>query len=116
MIGASPAPVELFLERNSQVATGAALGDAEKPDPVRSLGHRHECLDPVGAQPLAALQELELDHDGARLVREQWSDPVTGAYDFRHIALKPYFVVAFDHTHNFRAVIADRVMPEAMTT
>jgi hypothetical protein len=56
------------------------------------------------------------DHDGGRLVREQWSDPGTGAYDFTHIALKPYFVVAFDHTHNFRAVIADRVLPEPMTT
>lgn len=53
-------------------------------------------------------------HDGGRVVREQWSDRTTGAYDFRNIAHKPYFVVAFDHTNNFRAVIADRVMPEPM--
>ena len=55
------------------------------------------------------------DHDGARIVRELWSDPLTGAYDFTHIAHRPYFVIAFDHTNNFRAVIADRVLPEPMT-
>ncbi|WP_140636574.1 discoidin domain-containing protein [Methylibium rhizosphaerae] len=79
--------------------------------------HLHGTVKVDGTPDIPVSRRVWLfDHDGARLVREQWSDAVTGAYDFRHIALKPYFVVAFDHTHNFRAVIADRVMPEPMTT
>lgn len=49
----------------------------------------------------------------ARLVRETWSDPVTGAYQFDYInpALK-YTVVAYDHTGQYNAVVADNLAPE----
>lgn len=45
-------------------------------------------------------------------VGEQWSDKVTGVYDFRYVdELQRYYVVAFDHGLNFRAVIADNLAP-----
>lgn len=48
-------------------------------------------------------------------VRETWSDPVTGAYTFDHIDPVPrYIVIAYDHTHHFRAVIADNLRAEPM--
>lgn len=49
--------------------------------------------------------------DGVCL-REQWSDAVTGEYSFDWVdpALR-YTVVAYDHTHSFRAVIADNLSP-----
>lgn len=46
-------------------------------------------------------------------VRETWSDAVTGEYLFDEISGVPrYFVVAFDHRHNYRAVIADNLRAE----
>ena len=42
------------------------------------------------------------------VLREQWSDPVTGAYDFQFVdEMQTYTVLSYDHTRNFRAVIAD---------
>lgn len=49
------------------------------------------------------------------VIRETWSDAVTGAYSFTRIAMDAsYTVVSYDHTHAFRAVVADRVTPELM--
>lgn len=49
------------------------------------------------------------------LVRETWSDPVTGAYAFHEIDERyTYSVIADDYEGNFRAVLADRVVPEVM--
>ncbi|MDP1980468.1 LamG domain-containing protein [Undibacterium sp.] len=49
------------------------------------------------------------------LVRETWSDPVTGAFTFANIAhgIK-YTVLTYDHNHNERAVVADNLTPELM--
>ncbi|MFZ6872873.1 LamG domain-containing protein [Undibacterium sp. Di27W] len=49
------------------------------------------------------------------LIRETWSDPVTGAFSFNYIApgIK-YTVLTYDHTHNERAVVADNLTPELM--
>lgn len=52
---------------------------------------------------------------GSLVIRETWSDPVTGAYSFDGISGDyTYTVVAWDYTHNYRAVIADNLMPELM--
>lgn len=52
---------------------------------------------------------------GFLLVRETWSDPVTGAYAFHEIDERyTYTVIADDYEGNFRAVLADRVVPEVM--
>lgn len=52
---------------------------------------------------------------GGLLVKSTWSDPTTGAYVFDGVSMDyRYTVVSFDHTQAFRAVIADRVLPEAI--
>lgn len=50
-------------------------------------------------------------HDRAtgRPVRETWST-ADGHYEFTKIAAGLYYVVTFDHTNNFNAVIADRIV------
>lgn len=55
------------------------------------------------------------DRRDNRLVREAWSDPVTGAYSFEYINPgRTYVVIAYDHTGVFNAEIRDSVTPEAM--
>lgn len=47
-----------------------------------------------------------------RLARELWSDAVTGAYVFEHIAAGTYFVISFDHTGTYSGVVeTDIVVP-----
>jgi hypothetical protein len=56
-----------------------------------------------------------LDEPTRTLIRETWSDAITGAYTFDGIAMgSTYTVVSYDHTQAFRAVVADRVVPELM--
>lgn len=61
-------------------------------------------------------QVILLREPGAFAVRETWSDPITGAYQFEHInrAYK-YTVLAYDYSHSYRAVLADNVTPDLMT-
>ena len=55
------------------------------------------------------------DERSGLLVAETWSDPVTGAYAFNNIKRDAvYFVLAFDHTGDYRGVVADNLTPEAM--
>lgn len=62
--------------------------------------------------PLRRRVQLYNQRD-SRLVREVWSDPVTGEYSFDNIrGDTKYFVIAFDHTGHYRAVIADNLTPE----
>jgi hypothetical protein len=59
---------------------------------------------------------LLFDERTYAVVRETWSDPVTGVYRFDRISPVPrYVVIAYDHKHNFRAVIADNLRAEPMT-
>lgn len=52
---------------------------------------------------------LYRERDGL-LIREQWSAPVTGAYDFQNIdELETYTVITFDHTHNFGPAANDNL-------
>lgn len=52
----------------------------------------------------------------AVIIRETWSDEATGEYEFTNIdESQKYSVISFDHTNNFRAVIADSVVPELMS-
>lgn len=50
----------------------------------------------------------------ARLVRETWSAPGTGAYAFDYIANGRYFVVTHDYLTFYNAVVADNLTPELM--
>lgn len=50
------------------------------------------------------------DQRNGRLVREQWSDPVTGLVTFEHLREGPWVLYSLDHTGEFEAVaISDRV-------
>lgn len=67
--------------------------------------------------PVRRRVQLYDQRDG-RLVRETWSDAATGSYRFDHIRGGDgtrYFAVAFDHTGDKRAVVADNLLPEVMT-
>lgn len=56
-----------------------------------------------------------LDERSGLVIRETWSDSVTGNYEFRGIKQGvPYTVLAYDHAHNYRAVIADNLVPEVL--
>lgn len=47
-------------------------------------------------------------------IRETWSAP-DGSYVFDSIdGAETYYVVSFDHTGNFNAAVADRLVPEPM--
>lgn len=62
--------------------------------------------DPVNT-PLKRRVRLIRERDGLQ-VRETWSDPITGIYDFPYIdELQTWTVVSYDYTHDKRAVIAD---------
>lgn len=64
--------------------------------------------------PVHRRVRLHRDVDGL-MIREQWSNPVTGAYSFDNInTAYKYTVVTYDYEHNFRAVIADNLTPDLM--
>jgi hypothetical protein len=45
-----------------------------------------------------------------RVVRETWSDPITGVYRFEQLVTTDrYSVIAYDHEHDKRAAIADNL-------
>ena len=57
---------------------------------------------------------LFVKRDG-RLVREVWSNPVTGEYSFDYVSLSLQFIViAHDHTGVFNAEVRDSITAEAM--
>ena len=54
----------------------------------------------------------DLDH---RVVRETWSDALTGDYAFTEIdPNRRYTVLAYDHTGTYRAVVADNLAAEPL--
>jgi len=56
-----------------------------------------------------------LSMPGSRAIRETWSDPVTGVYEFTEVAMdRVYTVVSYDHTGIYRGVVADNLTPELM--
>ena len=58
---------------------------------------------------------LLIEDSTRAVIRETWSEAATGVYAFERIAMNTtYTVVGYDHTQAFRAVVADRVVPEVM--
>lgn len=56
-----------------------------------------------------------LSMPGSRAIRETWSDPVTGAYEFTEVAMdRVYTAVSYDHTGIYRGVVADNLTPGLM--
>lgn len=65
-------------------------------------------------RPLARRVQL-IDETTHFVVRETWSDALTGAYVFESINPEiTYLVIAFDYRHNYRAVIADHLAADPM--
>lgn len=54
------------------------------------------------------------DQPSGRVVAEQWSDPVTGAYAFTLIRPGTFYVTSFDHTGQYNGVISTDVQSEPM--
>ena len=54
------------------------------------------------------------DQPSGRVVREVWSDAVTGAYTFGSIRTGKFYVTAFDHTGEYGGVIETDLTPEPM--
>lgn len=64
--------------------------------------------------PLRRRVRLHREVDGM-LVRETWSDAVTGAYTFADInPAYTYTAIAYDYAHDYRAVVADNIAPEVL--
>lgn len=62
--------------------------------------------------PVYRRVRLFKDRDG-QCVAETWSDPVMGAYAFENInPAHKYTALSYDHTGQFRAVVADNLTPE----
>ncbi len=65
-------------------------------------------------QPVHRKVRLIRDRDGL-VIRETWSNATTGEYDFQWVdEAQTFTVVSYDHLHNYRAVIADNLVPELM--
>jgi hypothetical protein len=56
-----------------------------------------------------------IDAQGGRLLRETWSDPVTGDYSFRVLALRnTYQIIASDPLAQYPTLIQDRLTPDPL--
>lgn len=52
------------------------------------------------------------EQSSGRIVRETWSDAVTGVYSFIGLRLTHYYITAFDYTGTYNGVIKSDVTPE----
>ena len=69
----------------------------------------------VGTPEVPVSRRVRLhDQPSGRVVREVWSDPVTGAYAFTNLRPGVYYVNSFDHTGQYNGVISTDVTPEPM--
>ena len=104
---ASAAVPELTVVVTPGAETAA---DIEFGGNCRIYGTVSRRADPANA-PLRRRVRLHRSKDGM-LVRETWSQ-TDGSYAFNGITEHyEYDVIAYDHEHNFRAVIADGITPE----
>lgn len=52
------------------------------------------------------------EQKSGKLVREVWSDALTGAYSFTGLRMTVYYVTGFDHTGTYGGVIETDLVPE----
>jgi hypothetical protein len=106
--GAASTPVTL-----KSVDQHRFLYDARDGGTGRIIGTVKEKAAPANL-PLMRRVRLFQEVTG-RFVRETWSDAVTGNYAFENIdATIRYTVIAYDYLNNYRAVVADNIIPETM--
>ena len=76
---------------------------------------KHRIKGVIADEPLRR-RVLLIDQATYAVVRETWSDAVSGAYSFDHIDPVPhYLVIAFDHDRQHRAVVADNQRAQPLT-
>lgn len=114
---ASPRSISYYrVPDPTTFSTRAPLSfDQEDAGRFRIVGTVKEVAVPSNA-PLRR-RVLLIDEVSRRTIRETWSDAATGVYVFNQIAGAPrrYTVVSYDHTGQYRAVIADTLEAEPMT-
>ena len=96
---------------NAQVRGSIARIDVEDGGPYRIAGTTEREVTPgvFAVYPYRRVRLLE--RLTSRLVREQWSDPVTGAYEFPQIKFREYIQLTDDHARYYNAVAADLITP-----
>ena len=96
---------------NAQVRGAISRIDVEDGGPFRIAGTTEREVTPgvFAGHPYRRVRLLE--RLTGRLVREQWSDPVTGAYAFEQIKLREYILLTDDHARYYNAVAADLITP-----
>jgi hypothetical protein len=106
----SPPPVGAVLMTALSVAT------ADLPDGVYGGAYKVTGTTKVKATPHAPVSRRVRLHDQLTglVVREQWSQAVTGEYRFERIRSGVFYVVALDHTGAYNGVIATGVAAEPM--
>jgi hypothetical protein len=110
MVMARP-PIEQHITASTRLVVPRGLIDALDGGTYRISG----TLKTKGTPDAPVMRRVYLfDHASWRVVRDQWSDPATGAYSFDWIRMGKFFVVAFDYLQDYRAVIADNLTPEPM--
>lgn len=112
---ARPVAISFFDVGTTQPRVASLLNPFDRVDggPGRIVGTVKEKNTPANT-PLKRRVVL-LSMPGSRAMRETWSDPVTGAYEFKEIAVdRTYTVLAYDHTGVYRGVVADNLTPELM--
>lgn len=96
---------------NAQVRGSIARIDVEDGGPYRIAGTTEREVTP-GVFVVHPYRRVRLfERLTGRLVREQWSDPLTGAYEFSQIKLREYILLTDDHARYYNAVAADLITP-----
>jgi len=107
----------LLIESRSSLGGRWIRGDDFRENQGHGAGRIADVVDIKGSPsnfPTRRRVRLYRDRDGMYL-RETWSDAETGAYSFDWIDVNDrYTVIAYDHEHKHRAVIADNLTPEPM--
>ncbi len=112
-------PIMIFQAPISGVASAGARRPLVRTGDLSDLGGRGRIAGTVKVDsspdyPVSRRVRL-FDRRDNRLVREMWSDPVTGAYAFDGInPARRYVVIGYDHTGVHNAEILDNVAPELM--
>lgn len=102
-------PTYVATEKKTKKVSPVLLQKVYHIGPGRIVGTVKESHLPSDI-PLARRVRLYRKADGV-LVDEVWSDTL-GNYAFTNIAIQKYYVVAFDHTNTYNAVIKDSITPE----
>lgn len=106
-LSVSPPPTSSYTFVNDQRITGFHDG----------FGRIYGVLKIKGTPDYPVKRKVRLIRDMDSIcIRETWSDPTTGAYEFTHIdPHAKYTVLAFDYEENYKAVVQDNITPELMT-